>query len=43
MTLYRNTLETDSDSYIIHMNMGVTYFAVGDFVAAEKELQRALN
>jgi Tfp pilus assembly protein PilF len=43
MTLYRNTLETDSDSYIMHMNMGVTYFAVGDFVAAEKELQRALE
>jgi Flp pilus assembly protein TadD len=43
MTLYRNTLETDSDSYVMRMNMGVSYFAMGNFAAAEKELRRALE
>lgn len=43
MTLYSKTLETDPDSYIMHMNVGVSYFAARDFVAAEKELQRALE
>src|SRR5260370_3426988 len=27
----------------MHMNMGVSYFAMGNFAAAEKELRRALE
>jgi protein O-mannosyl-transferase len=43
MTLYTRTLETDPDSYIMRMNLGVSYFTVGNFAAAEKELRRALD
>ncbi|HWY07036.1 MAG TPA: tetratricopeptide repeat protein [Candidatus Acidoferrales bacterium] len=43
MALYSRTLETDPDSYVMHMNMGVSYFAAGNFAAAEKELRRALE
>lgn len=43
LTLYSTTLETDPDSYVMHMNLGVTYFASGNYVASEKELRRALE
>jgi Tfp pilus assembly protein PilF len=43
MALYSRTLETDPDSYVMHMNMGVSYFAMRNFTAAEKELRRALE
>ncbi len=43
MTLYRKTIETDPDSYVMHMNMGVGYFEIKDFSAAERELLRALE
>jgi protein O-mannosyl-transferase len=41
LTLYSKTLETDPDSHIMHMNLGVTYDTLGDFSAAEKELRIA--
>jgi protein O-mannosyl-transferase len=43
LTLYAQTLKTDPDSYIMHMNLGTTYFTTRDFAAAEKELDRALE
>jgi protein O-mannosyl-transferase len=43
LTLYAATLATDPDSYIMHMNLGTTYFATRNFTAAEKELHRALE
>ncbi len=42
MTLYTTTLETDPDSYVMHMNLGVNYFGV-NFKASERELRRALE
>jgi protein O-mannosyl-transferase len=42
MTLYTATLQTDPDSYVMHMNLGVAYFGV-NFKASEKELRRALE
>ena len=42
-TLYAQTLKTDPDSYIMHMNLGTTYFAARDFASAERELHRALE
>jgi protein O-mannosyl-transferase len=43
LTLYSRTLETDPDSYVMHMNLGVSYFASGNYAASEKELRRALE
>jgi len=43
LILYAQTLKTDPDSYIMHMNLGTTYFTTRDFAAAEKELLRALE
>jgi tetratricopeptide (TPR) repeat protein len=43
LTLYRTTLRTDPDSYVMHLNLGTTYFATRNFAAAEKELQLALR
>jgi protein O-mannosyl-transferase len=43
LNLYAQTLKTDPDSYIMHMNLGTTYFSTRDFAAAEKELDRALD
>lgn len=42
MTLYSATIKTDPDSYVMHMNLGISYFGV-DFKSAEKELRRALE
>ena len=42
-TLYSTTLRTDPDSYVMHLNLGTTYFAMRSFSAAEKELQLALR
>ena len=42
-TLYSKTIETDPDSYVMRMNLGVHYFAVRDFVSSERELRRALE
>ncbi len=42
MILYTTTLETDPDSYVMHMNLGVNYFGV-NFKASESELCRALE
>lgn len=41
-TLYTATLETDPDSFVMHMNLGVNYFDT-DLKASEKELLRALE
>lgn len=43
LTLYLTTLKTDPDSYIMHLNLGTTYFAMRDFSAAGIELRRALE
>jgi protein O-mannosyl-transferase len=43
LNLYAQTLKSDPDSYIMHMNLGTTYFTTRDFAAAEKELHRALD
>ncbi len=43
LTLYTTTLRTDPDSYVMHLNLGTTYFATWNFIAAEKELQLALR
>jgi len=43
LTLYTTTLRTDPDSYVMHLNLGTTYFATWNFTAAEKELQFALR
>jgi protein O-mannosyl-transferase len=42
-TLYTQTLKTDPDSYIMHMNLGTSYFAARNFASAERELHRALE
>jgi protein O-mannosyl-transferase len=42
-TLYAQTLKTDPDSYIMHLNLGTTDFAARDFASAEQELHRALE
>jgi protein O-mannosyl-transferase len=41
-TLYTATLKTDPDSFVMHMNLGVSYFDT-DLKASEKELLRALE
>ncbi len=43
LTLYSKTVETDPDSYVMRMNLGVTYFGTHDFPASERELKRALE
>jgi tetratricopeptide (TPR) repeat protein len=43
LTLYSTTLRTDPDSYVMHLNLGTTYFAMRSFSAAEKELLLALR
>jgi protein O-mannosyl-transferase len=43
LTLYTTTLRADPDSYVMHLNLGTTYFATRNFTAAEKELQLALQ
>jgi protein O-mannosyl-transferase len=43
LTLYSATLQTDPDSYVMHMNLGTTYFATRNYIAAEKELLLALQ
>ena len=43
LTLYRKTLETDPDSHIMHMNLGVTYYGMRNYAGAEAELRRALE
>ena len=42
LTLYTATLETDPESYVIHMNLGISYFGV-NFKSSEAELRRALD
>ncbi|MGB7848337.1 MAG: tetratricopeptide repeat protein [Candidatus Acidiferrum sp.] len=42
VTLYTKTLETDPDSYVMHMNLGVNYYEKRDFARSEQELRRAL-
>lgn len=41
-TLYTETVKTDPDSFVMHMNLGVAYFST-DLNASEKELLRALE
>ncbi len=43
LTLYLTTLKTDPDSYVMHLNLGTTYFAAHDFPAAGRELRIALQ
>ena len=43
LTLYLTTLKTDPDAYVMHLNLGTTYFSVHDFRAAERELRIALQ
>ena len=43
MTLYATTVETDPDSYVMHMNLGVTYFSTREYSRSEIELRRALE
>ena len=43
LTLYTTTLQSDPDSYVMHMNLGTTYFAARNYIAAEKELLLALQ
>jgi len=43
LTLYLTTLKTDPDAYVMHLNLGTTYFAMRDFRAAERELNIALQ
>jgi len=41
LTLYTQTLKTDPDSYVMHLNLGTTYFELRDFSKAEIEFDRA--
>lgn len=41
-TLYTETVQTDPDSFVMHMNLGVSYFDT-DLKASERELLRALE
>lgn len=43
VTLYTKTLETDPDSYVMRMNLGISYFEMRDFSSSERELRRALE
>jgi tetratricopeptide (TPR) repeat protein len=43
LTLYLTTLKTDPDAYVMHLNLGTTYFGMHDFRAAERELRIALQ
>lgn len=43
VTLYTQTLKTDPDSYVMHMNLGTNYFGLHNFAASERELNRALE
>lgn len=43
VTLYTQTLKTDPDSYVMHMNLGTNYFGLRNFTASEQELNRALE
>jgi Flp pilus assembly protein TadD len=43
LTLYTTTLRTDPDSYVMHLNLGTTYFATRNFIAAESEFLLALQ
>jgi tetratricopeptide (TPR) repeat protein len=43
LTLYLTTLKTDPDAYVMHLNLGTTYFGMHDFRAAERELKIALQ
>lgn len=43
LTLYLATLKTDPDAWVMHLNLGTTYFAMRDFSAAGIELRRALE
>jgi protein O-mannosyl-transferase len=42
ITLYTTTLRTDPDSYVMHLNLGTSYFQNRNFPEAEKELKQAL-
>jgi protein O-mannosyl-transferase len=42
LALYTETVKTDPDSFVMHMNLGVAYFST-DLKASEKELLRALE
>ncbi len=42
ITLYTTTLRTDPDSYVMHLNLGTSYFQNRNFPDAEKELKQAL-
>ena len=43
LTLYLTTLKTDPDAYVMHLNLGTTYYSMHDFPAAERQLQIALQ
>jgi len=43
LTLYLTTLKTDPDAYVMHLNLGTTYFGMHDFPAAVRELKIALE
>jgi protein O-mannosyl-transferase len=40
--LYGATIQTDPDSYIMRMNLGIVHFEAGNLLAAEKDLDYAL-
>ncbi len=42
-TLYTTTLETDPDSWVVEMNLGVLSLGENNYPAAEKQLGRALE
>jgi protein O-mannosyl-transferase len=42
ITLYSTTLKSDPDSYVMHLNLGTSYFQFRNFAGAEKELKQAL-
>ena len=42
ITLYSRTLLTDPDSFVMHLNLGTSYYAIRNFSGAEHELDQAL-
>ncbi len=42
ITLYSRTLLTDPDSFVMHLNLGTSYYAIRNFSGAEQELDQAL-
>ena len=43
ITLYSRTILTDPDSFVMHLNLGTSYYAMRNFKGAQKELEQALE